>query len=114
MVGSERRFDPDHRDELIGAYVRWLETHDPQAEWAWETLHDAVWWEGEPLAMLDTIIHIANRLGSSNSSALEELAAGPLEDLLGGEQTVMEAAIREARSSATFRTAVAQLNGAVR
>ena len=101
---------PKQREELAAAYAAWVETHDESVEWAWEKLHDGVWWHTEPLAMLETIIGVANRL-TNNHAALLELGAGPLEDLLGGDPETMAEAVKEARSNAAFRVAVSNVNG---
>jgi len=98
------------RGQVIDAYVQWLQSRDPDSEWAWEALHDAVWFEGPPVDLLEIVIEIANRVGEQ-TAALQSLGAGPLEDLLGGDKEVMERAVREAHSNPAFRIAAATVYG---
>jgi hypothetical protein len=65
-------------DDLIAAYVSWLRTHDESAEWAWEVMHDGVWFSFEPLEALEWLISIAGELAGEDG-ALKELGAGRLE-----------------------------------
>jgi hypothetical protein len=97
-------------DDLIAAYASWLRTHDESVEWAWEVMHDGVWFSFEPLEALEWLISIADEL-TGEEAALKELGAGPLEDLLGGDPKTMDRALEAARSSDAFRTAVANVAG---
>jgi hypothetical protein len=60
--------------------------------------------------MLAFIIEVLARL-EDNSTAIGILAAGPLEDLLGGDDAVMRRAEDEARINPRFRAALARVVG---
>jgi hypothetical protein len=60
--------------------------------------------------MLDVVIDVINRFGG-NRAALNYIGAGPLEDLLGGKEIVMERAGREALTNPAFREALASVYG---
>ena len=100
--------DARRREELVAAFVKWTETHDDSVEWAWVALDDAIWWLAEPTDMLALIVDVVDRL-AGNRAALEEVGAGPLEDLLGGDPEVMMQAEEVARTNAAFRTALSNV-----
>src|SRR5438270_6281468 len=77
-------FDVDRREHLVAGYARWLRTRDDADEWAWAALHDAIWWQGEPLEMLAIVVDVIDRV-ADDAEALQLLGAGPLEDLHGGD-----------------------------
>lgn len=90
-------------------YVRWLESREASAEWAWKALHDGLWWTLEPLEALDIIIEITRRL-DRNEAALRQVGAGPLEDLLGADAPTLARAAEAARSSRPFRGAASNVD----
>jgi|ERR1035438_5284112 hypothetical protein len=102
--------DPSERQRFIEAYIRWVTTKAPQDQWTFAEIHDAIWHSVEPDLMLDLVIEIINRV-ASDSHALSYIAAGPLEDLLGGKDSVMRRAEGEARSNAAFRIALCTVYG---
>jgi hypothetical protein len=102
--------EPSERQRLVDAYVRWVTTRAPEDEWTFAAIHDAIWHHVEPEIMLELTIEIINRL-ASNPTALNYVAAGPLEDLLGGKESVMQRAAEEARSNNAFRVALSTVYG---
>lgn len=98
------------RAEILDAYVRWLSKHDGADEWVWEVVNNAVGWYAEPMEALGFIADVATRL-ADHPAALNELGAGPLEDLLGGDAATMVAAVREARVNPAFCEALRNVNG---
>ena len=73
-------------------------------------MHKGVWWTTDPVTMLEIIIDVIDRVGNDRS-ALLEIGAGPLEDVLGGDARANARAEAEARVSAPFRTALANVDG---
>lgn len=106
-----RRFDlslevPADRARFIDAYSAWVGTCDAQYEWAEFAMHDAIWREVEPEIMIEIVIDVVNRF-AGDDRALNYIGAGPLEDLLGGKELVMERVAEEARGNQALRTALA-------
>lgn len=80
--------DPSQRKRLIEAYLGWVTQRTPENEWADFAIHDAIWHYVDPEIMLDLTIEVIKQL-ADNPRALNYVAAGPLEDLLGGTEAVM-------------------------
>lgn len=96
------------RERLIETYVRLAKQSMPEDEWAAAAISDAIWRTVEPEYMLGLIIEVVNRL-SDDPAALNYVGAGPLEELLGGNEVVMRQAVDEARINPAFRTAAASV-----
>lgn len=102
--------DPSARQRLMETYAHWLVTKAPQDQWTFAAIHDAIWHYVDPDIMIELVIEIISRVASS-PAALSEIGAGPLEDLLGGKESVMRRAEEEARSNAVFRVALSTVYG---
>jgi hypothetical protein len=102
--------DPSIRRRLVDAYVGWIETKQPEYEWAVHAIRDAIWTYVDPEVMLDVVIEVINCL-ANDSAALNYIGAGPLEDLLGGTDVVMERAAKQALTDPAFREALATVYG---
>lgn len=98
------------REKLIAAYTRWATAHRPEDEWAVAAMHDHIWRHTEPEEMIEVVVQVINQL-RGNASALGYVGAGPLEDLLGGRETVMQRAADEAVVNPDFRASMAGVYG---
>jgi hypothetical protein len=109
-VETSSSLSADDRGKLVAAYARLAVAHGAEDEWAWGAMHDHIWWKTAPEQMLEVVIEVVNRL-PGNVGALGYVGAGPLEDLLGGYDTVMRRAAEEAATNPDFRSALAVVYG---
>ena len=101
--------DKTERQRLIDAYSRWATDRHPEDEWAAASVSHAIWHTVDPGYMLEFTIEVVNRLAKM-PEALNYVGAGPLEELLGGDEIVMRRATEEARTNQAFRTALATVH----
>jgi len=98
-------------DELVAAWIDFeSRPHPLQEDW----IRDRAWWaievmmdlqQHDPVRALEVAFQIART--SETSKVLEMLGAGPLEDLLSEDPTLIDAIAIEAVSSPNLRQALA-------